>query len=203
MARPIKSPARQGDAGVRERLLHAALTLFTTHGYAATTVREIVENAGVSKPSLYYYFQSKEGIYLELICEPLKRHQEFVAGAAIGSGSPTERILTLCETLFEHFVENLTVARLLFSIYYGPPQGAPSIDFEAQGRELIQVILGLIEDAVAAGEIHSDNPRDLSWAINGLLNAAYREQLTSQPQVDGVALKRVLRLLLSRMGGNT
>lgn len=202
MARPTKNPAGQGDVGVRERLLQSALMLFTTRGYAATTVREIVERAGVSKPALYYYFQSKEGIYLELISEPLQRHRELLAGTGNESGSPTGRILALTETLFRHFMENLTVARLLFSIYYGPPQGAPAIDFEAHGRELIQVILDLVREAVAAGEIRSDNPLDLSWAINGLLNAAYQEQLTPQPQVDGEGLQRVLRLLLSGMGGN-
>ena len=49
------------EAGVeaRERLLSGATELFASKGYAATTVREIVERAGVTKPVLYYYFRSK------------------------------------------------------------------------------------------------------------------------------------------------
>lgn len=200
MARPKKT-AGAGDP-VRERLLQAALNLFTSRGYAATTVREIVEAAGVSKPVLYYYFNSKEGIYLELIAEPFRRHEELIAGAAKGSGSPTGQIFTLCETLFSHFVANLKVARLLFSIYYGPPQGTPPVDFESHGRELLRVIHGLVQQAVAAGEMCCDCPEDVSWGINGILNSAYQEQLSPQPQIDGAGLQRVLRLFLSGIGGS-
>jgi AcrR family transcriptional regulator len=55
------------DQTVRQRLLTGAAELFARKGYASTTVREIVEAAKVTKPALYYYFRSKEGIYLELM----------------------------------------------------------------------------------------------------------------------------------------
>jgi AcrR family transcriptional regulator len=57
------------DEGARHRLLVAATRLFARTGYAATSVREIVEAAGVTKPVLYYYFQSKEGLYLAILEE--------------------------------------------------------------------------------------------------------------------------------------
>jgi len=40
----------------KERLLETAIGMFAEKGYAGTSVREIVEQAGVSKPVLYYYF---------------------------------------------------------------------------------------------------------------------------------------------------
>ncbi|NIW00329.1 TetR family transcriptional regulator, partial [Candidatus Saccharibacteria bacterium] len=40
----------------RERLLETAIGMFAQKGYAGTSVREIAEQAGVSKPVLYYYF---------------------------------------------------------------------------------------------------------------------------------------------------
>ena len=55
------------DQTVRQRLLASAAKLFARKGYASTTVREIVEAAGVTKPVLYYYFPNKEGIYLEMM----------------------------------------------------------------------------------------------------------------------------------------
>ena len=56
-----------GEVSVRQRLMDSAVLLFTTRGYAATSVREIVEMAGVTKPALYYHFDSKEGIYLAIL----------------------------------------------------------------------------------------------------------------------------------------
>jgi AcrR family transcriptional regulator len=47
----------------RGRILETATDLFAEKGYAGTYVREIVEKAGVSKPALYYYFKSKEGLF--------------------------------------------------------------------------------------------------------------------------------------------
>ncbi|MFU8804577.1 MAG: TetR/AcrR family transcriptional regulator, partial [Bradymonadaceae bacterium] len=49
------------------RILKAALELFARKGYAATSVREIVQEADVTNPMLYYYFESKEGIFHHLI----------------------------------------------------------------------------------------------------------------------------------------
>lgn len=54
------------SSAVRDRLLNAALQLFAEKGYEATSVREIALAAEVTKPTLYYYFKSKEGLYLEL-----------------------------------------------------------------------------------------------------------------------------------------
>lgn len=48
----------------RERLLQAAMELFTTKGYEATSVAEILERAGVNSGSLYYLFKSKEELLL-------------------------------------------------------------------------------------------------------------------------------------------
>ena len=56
-----------GEVSVRQRLMDSAVLLFTNRGYAATSVREIVEMAGVTKPALYYHFESKEGIYLAIV----------------------------------------------------------------------------------------------------------------------------------------
>jgi len=46
----------------RQRLIDCALYLFSQRGYDAVAVREIVEAAGVTKPTLYHYFNSKRGL---------------------------------------------------------------------------------------------------------------------------------------------
>ncbi len=55
------------EQGARTRLLEAGVKLFSEKGYANTSVREIVELAGVSKPILYYYFKSKEGMFRSIM----------------------------------------------------------------------------------------------------------------------------------------
>jgi AcrR family transcriptional regulator len=50
----------------RERILDVALELFNEKGYDATSLREIAERLGVTKAALYYHFERKEDIFLEL-----------------------------------------------------------------------------------------------------------------------------------------
>ena len=54
-----------------QRLARIAARLFATRGYDATSVREIVEEAGVAKPTLYHYFGNKEGVAKALLTEPM------------------------------------------------------------------------------------------------------------------------------------
>ena len=110
----------EGD--VRERLLDVATELFARKGYAASTTREIVAAARVTKPVLYYYFKSKEGIYLELLERAFKRFEAVVDASITGSGSIEQRLRRLCDQVFGLVVEKIEVVRLMYSIYYGPPR---------------------------------------------------------------------------------
>ena len=55
------------EADTRSAVMREAAALFATNGYDAVSVREIVAAAGVTKPSLYYHFGSKEGVARALI----------------------------------------------------------------------------------------------------------------------------------------
>ncbi|MBI5343469.1 MAG: TetR/AcrR family transcriptional regulator, partial [Deltaproteobacteria bacterium] len=127
--RTAAAPAQ--DVAVRERLLKSALGLFNRKGYAGASVREIVEAAGVSKPVLYYYFRSKEGIYLDLMREGFSRFDALRDALRGEVGSAAERIRGLCGGAYGLLRDRIEVVRLMYAIYYGPPQGAPFFDFEA------------------------------------------------------------------------
>src|SRR5580698_6340175 len=51
----------------RQQLFAVALELFAQRGYRATTMDDIAEAAGVTKPLLYQHFSSKRALYLELV----------------------------------------------------------------------------------------------------------------------------------------
>ena len=57
------------DSATRRRILKAALRRFAHCGYAAASVQQIVDDAKVSKPTLYYYFKDKVGLFQALVDE--------------------------------------------------------------------------------------------------------------------------------------
>ena len=182
---------------VRQRLLDAALQLFSTKGYAATSVRELVEAAGVTKPVLYYYFKNKEGLYLALMQESLGDFYQAAHQAVSAPGCVTERIIGYCTTLLNIFVARLDVARLIFAIFYGPPQGAPHIDFEASFNTMLTDMVRLVSEGISNGEFRPIDPSDAAWTIVAQLNVTMEEQLchNRQPRVDQARLVRLLSLL--------
>lgn len=68
---PTKMEARPthpaADSATRERILLEASRLFRHHGYAATTLREVADAAGIKAGSIYYHFESKEQILGEVL----------------------------------------------------------------------------------------------------------------------------------------
>src|SRR5659263_294102 len=194
-----KRERKEAEAGgeVRERLLSGATELFATKGYAATTVREIVERAGVTKPVLYYYFRSKEGIYLDLMREPFSKFAALVEETLVPAGSARERLFRLCLMGYDIFVENLDAARVMYSIYYGPPQGAPFIDFDAYHRRFQEAVLQVLREGILDGEFRRVNLQDAMWAVTGAVNVAMEVELCHPSQSlgrDGV--RRVLEIVL-------
>src|SRR3972149_8287364 len=155
------------EGAARMHLMKAALDLFTEKGYSATSVREIVEAAGVTKPVLYYYFKNKDGIYLELMRESFGPLEQLIDGLQYQDGTVRDRVLAFFDRLFVHSLEGIKVARLIYSIYYGPPQGAPSFDFEAYNRKLHDVIKRMVKVGMKKGELKTGNAEDIVWVLMG------------------------------------
>jgi AcrR family transcriptional regulator len=165
MAEPDQT--KTADGAVRQRLLRAAADLFAQKGYAATTVREIVAAAGVTKPVLYYYFQSKEGLYLELMETTARRLLGVLEVTQMPGATVRQRITRLGELAFQEVVENLQAMKVIHSIYYGPPQGAPFVDFDALHQRFHDELFKLVQEGMATGEFQAGDPQVMTWALMG------------------------------------
>lgn len=75
----LKAPTSDSAPTTRERIPVVALRLFAEKGYEATSMREIAEHLGITKPALYYHFDSKEAIVRELLRELLAQVAELVS----------------------------------------------------------------------------------------------------------------------------
>ncbi len=186
------------NGSVRQRLLEGATELFTLKGYAATTVREIVAAAGVTKPVLYYYFRNKEGIYLELMGEAFAKMDDLLQRSLEDQGNATQKLLRLCDRVYSLFMENVKVARVMYAIYYGPQQGAPFFDFDTYHLKFLEAIRRLIVEGIRRGEFRKGNPEEMAWAIVGAINVATEVHLGhTELELGREGLARVLKLIFT------
>jgi TetR/AcrR family transcriptional regulator len=106
----------------RENILTCALNLFSSRGYDGVSVQEIVESAGITKPTLYYYFGSKEGLLESIIEANFNRLYDITREAALYNG---DLPLTLYRVVKAHFIfakEHSIFYRMQLSMWFAPPE---------------------------------------------------------------------------------
>jgi AcrR family transcriptional regulator len=109
----------------RQQILDAALRLFGTHGYAGTSTQAIVAASRVSKPAIYYYFGSKEGLFQTIIDE-IEDQLFASASHAVGkSASVHDQLVELSAAAFEFAQENPSALGVLALELLPPMQRYP------------------------------------------------------------------------------
>ena len=138
-----------------ERILIKALELFAIKGYDATSVREICESAGITKPTLYHFFGSKDGVLQALVQNGFQQYRGIVNAAMDTPGSFKERIKVLARSVFESAREKPLFWRFIHSVIWAPPGTAlPQTESCTQFYDgVVGVLAAASEKAVARGEI--------------------------------------------------
>lgn len=153
----------------KNRLLTAALNLFVSKGYAATSVSMIVQEAKVTKPMLYYYFKNKAGIYTEIMNEAFVEFEEIMDRYPMSGISAKDTILMMFRELLEVQEKKVEYVRLIHAMVYGPPQGAPHIDFEEFHIRMADKISVMLRDGIANGELEDMGVDDFTTIILSVL----------------------------------
>jgi AcrR family transcriptional regulator len=93
--RRARGRPRAADTDQRERLLDAAIRCFTQRGIAATSLRSIAQDAGVTPALVHYYFGNKQQLLDAFVAERLLPLVAEVAGGLRSAGDATARALVV------------------------------------------------------------------------------------------------------------
>lgn len=150
----------------RERIVASALRLFGEHGYAATSVRLIAEDAGVAQGLLYNYFAGKEGL-LRAIFERGVAQVASSFETAAGGATVRERLERLIRASFGLVREQLPFWRLSYQVRLQPGvvEGLGEVVSEWSASVRVQ-----LEELLAAAGARSSavEARVLFAAIDGV-----------------------------------
>ncbi len=174
---PKEKIPKEQETIVKRRIVECAARLFASKGYAATSVREIVSSAGVTAPVLYYYFKSKEGIFLEITKEGRKQFDEMLSSVQSMQGSAREKITLLVLGMLRIHRKHIDAARVIHSAFFGPPEGAPDFDFKVFHANLISTLTSIVEKGMKDGEIAKINPGAINGAVLGVIGHCLDSEL--------------------------
>jgi TetR/AcrR family transcriptional regulator len=147
----------------REVILDAALEVFSTQGYRGSTVDQIAEAAGLSKPNLLYYFKGKEDIHntllqrlLETWLAPLRELDDI--------GDPVSELRGYIRRKLEMARDYPRESRLFANeILRGAPRILPILQGEL--KNLVDEKVQVIRSWMRAGKIARTDPYHLIFAI--------------------------------------
>ena len=97
----------------REQLLDVGRTLFAAKGFDGTSVEEIAEKAGVSKPVVYEHFGGKEGLYAVVVDREMQLLLDRFAAALSAPGSPRELLERAALVLLDYIEDDTDGFRVL------------------------------------------------------------------------------------------
>jgi AcrR family transcriptional regulator len=103
---PVPKPTKRRDAAAtRQRILDAALKEFAAKGLDAARIEDIAEKAGANRRMAYYYFGSKEGLYLAALETSYFQLVEVEEAIDVEALGPIEAIEAMVAAKFEHYVK--------------------------------------------------------------------------------------------------
>lgn len=158
----------------REQLLEVALKLFASRGFNATTMDDIAEAAGVTKPLLYQHFDSKRALYLELVDTVAESMLEAIGHAVVEAEGPRQQVEGGFAAYFHLVVTRADAFNLLFG---SDIPNDPELSRAARGVE--DTIAEAIESLIDAG-LEEDHRRMLAYAVVAMAEAASRHFLTTR-----------------------
>ena len=185
------------DTDTREKLMTAALGLFTEKGFAGASTREIVKRAGVTKPTLYYYFPSKEDLYQVLIEDDFGRFNGALAGIAGRPGTAPERLVGVATYCLEHCRKRPQEVKLTLMALYRGDTFAPEVDIVTPAMASIGIIAGVIREGMDSGEFRAGDPMILGTFILSVLHGQMMAILKGSGQIKLARPEEIIELFLN------
>jgi AcrR family transcriptional regulator len=163
----------------RQQLLDVAVTTFSQRGYRNTSMNDLAEAAGVTKPVLYQHFSSKRELFLELLRELGGRLRAELATSAARTTSPRRQVEDGMRAYFRWVAEHQGGFQILFS---GDSRYDP--DFLREVARVEDEIADNVASLIIVKGIDDERRRMLAMGIVGMAERAGRYWVRHPGDID-------------------
>jgi len=151
-----------------EQILQGAMQEFLQHGYTATSMARIAATAGVSKETLYSYFESKEKLFAAIVERTAQQHFQEVFASEPLPADPAEQLRRLAPKSLSP--ENLDPMRMNFYRLIVAESGRfphlAELYVEQFEKPNLETCTGYLQEATL---LRSSDPEAVAWIIEGML----------------------------------
>lgn len=188
--------SEQSKPRTRERILDAALNVFSNKGYHDTKMDEIVAEAGTSKGSIYFHFPNKERLFIALVDKFANLIEERVTEAITQEAEGIQRVRVALVTVLETFAKYRMPAKLLLVQAVGLGTIFEKKRMQVMDR-FAMLIKTYLDEAIAIGDIAPVDTQVVSHAWMGAIYSVVIQWVyTGEPTQEQI-LDALLPLLLN------
>ena len=160
-------------AGRRSEIIAVATRLFSERGYAATSLEDIAEVIGFTKPAIYYYFASKDEILFEIHDGIVRAGLERVEAIRTAGGSPAAQLEQVLREHIGRLLGNVE-ANLVFSREQAALSQERAADIRDRDRAYERAVRGIYTDGIAEGAFKNLDARVAVGSLLAACNWAHR-----------------------------
>jgi len=173
-----------GDQQTKIRIFEVAAKLFAEKGYNGVSMREISEMSKVSKPTIYYYFGNKEGIFKELIEVGMKYGSEKTEEIIASDMPIKQKLIKLVQNRFQASYKHPELAKFYLSVFV-TSENIPFIDdYQTFVKKHRKMLIDIIRQGVVSGEFGPrTNPELAVEIIGAVLGHFIRLQFKSKKRI--------------------
>jgi TetR/AcrR family transcriptional regulator, cholesterol catabolism regulator len=156
----------------REEILDTAARLFSERGYEATSMSDLAEELGVTKPAIYYYISNKDELLSALFDRSLSQLERNLDSARDATLDPIERLrLVVRGHVAEAAHENRALLVFVRAGNHGSSHAGLAPADRARAAHYTRGIAGLVDQGKAAGLLRPDlDSRLVAFAVIGMCN---------------------------------
>lgn len=166
VAEPTSPTRRLTGEQRRQQLVTVASALFAERGFSSTTMDDVAEAAGVTKPLLYQHFSSKKALYLELVNEVADRILIAIAEATSQAAGPRSQVEEGLRAYFALVVEDPAGFKLLYDRDHGGDE-----ELGTAVRQVERALVKAVDPLIDAG-LDPDHRRFLAAGLVGMAEGA-------------------------------
>jgi AcrR family transcriptional regulator len=194
------APSRAASARTKEKtrtndpdrtkanIIEVATHEFSEKGLSGARIDEIAERTATSKRMIYYYFESKEGLYRAVLEDSYRRIRSIEATLDLDNKPPLEALAQHVRFTFDYQLGNEDFIRLVMveNIHHGQHIAQLS-QTQQEGMGAIRTLRGILERGVREGVMRKDlDPIDVHMSISALcfFNVANRHTFSTIFKID-------------------
>ncbi len=168
----LKETANDATLARKREVIKVAARLFAAKGYHATTLDEIAEEIGVTKPALYYYIDNKQDI-LQNIIGMMKERLENTTAAGRSDLPPKERLENLIRLMVKYAAEDKELTLIGFEQANILPKRSRNA-LKRRNKEVEQVVEEILKEGKEKGIFDVRDVKMTTFAILAVANWLYR-----------------------------